>query len=51
MRGKVYQDIRHQFDVKNHKAIRRRHLEIAKNIVVNYELPIVLSKENDFVNS
>lgn len=55
VRGKVYQDIyrqlRRQFDVKSHKAIKRRHLELAKNIVVDYELPIVLSEEIDFVNS
>lgn len=55
LRGKVYQDIHRQlrrhFDVKSHKAIKRRHLEVAKSIVADYELPIVLSEEIDFVNS
>ncbi|MGH0487437.1 ORF6C domain-containing protein [Bacillus mycoides] len=55
VRGKVYQDIyrqlRRQFDVKSHKAIKRRHLEVAKSIVADYELPIVLSEEIGFVNS
>ncbi|MED1403810.1 ORF6C domain-containing protein [Bacillus mycoides] len=55
VRGKVYTDIyrelRRHFDVKSHKAIKRRHLEVAKNIVANYELPIVLSEEITMVNS
>ncbi|PFJ19601.1 phage regulatory protein [Bacillus cereus] len=55
IRGKVYQDIyrqlRRQFNVKSHKAIKRRHLEVAKNIVADYKLPIVLSEEISMVNS
>lgn len=55
VRGKVYKDIyrelRRHFDVKSHKAIKRRHLGVAKNIVAEYELPIVLSEEIAFTNS
>lgn len=55
VRGKVYKDIyrelRRHFDVKSHKAIKRRHLGVAKNIVAEYELPIVLSEEITFTNS
>ncbi|HDR7711239.1 TPA: ORF6C domain-containing protein [Bacillus cereus] len=54
-RNKVYKDIyrelhRH-FDVKSHKAIKRRHLDLAKNKIVEYQLPIVLSEEIHMVNS
>ncbi|MEK7014662.1 ORF6C domain-containing protein [Bacillus sp. FSL R9-9410] len=55
VRGKVYKDIyrqlRRHFDVKSHKAIKRRHLGVAKNIVARYELPMVLSEEITFANS
>ncbi|QIW22555.1 ORF6C domain-containing protein [Bacillus thuringiensis] len=55
VRDKVYKDIyrqlRRHFDVKSYKAIKRRYLEAAKNIVVDYELPMVLSEEITFANS
>ncbi|EOO74928.1 hypothetical protein IIC_02382 [Bacillus cereus VD021] len=55
VRDKVYMDIyrqlRRHFDVKSYKAIKRRYLEAAKNIVAEYELPMVLSEEIIFVNS
>ncbi|HFU6611237.1 TPA: ORF6C domain-containing protein [Bacillus paranthracis] len=55
VRTKVYKDmyrqLQRQFDVKSHKAIKRRHLSMAKSIVENYELPIVLSEEITQVNN
>ncbi|MED1404520.1 ORF6C domain-containing protein [Bacillus mycoides] len=55
VRDKVYMDIyrqlRRHFDVKSYKAIKRRYLEAAKNIVADYELPMVLNEEITFVNS
>ncbi|WP_144509002.1 ORF6C domain-containing protein [Bacillus mycoides] len=55
VRDKVYKDIyrqlRRHFDVKSYKAINRRHLGVAKNIVAEYELPMVLSEEITFANS
>ncbi|WP_144506668.1 ORF6C domain-containing protein [Bacillus mycoides] len=55
VRDKVYMDIyrqlRRHFDVKSYKAIKRRYLEAAKNIVADYELPMVLSEEITFANS
>lgn len=46
IRGKVYADIQHQlrreFQVNRYEAIKRNQLEIAKNIVNDYKLPIVL---------
>ncbi|EEL04202.1 ORF6C domain-containing protein [Bacillus mycoides] len=55
VRDKVYKDIyrqlRRHFDVKSYKAIKRRYLEAAKNIVAEYELPMVLSEEITFANS
>lgn len=54
-RTKVYKDIYgvlyRQFDVENYKAIKRRYLEAAKDEIVKYKLPIVLSEEVAQVNN
>lgn len=46
LRGKVYADIqrelKRQFGVRKYKAIKRSQLEIAKNILKNYKLPLQL---------
>ncbi|MFJ8529943.1 ORF6C domain-containing protein [Bacillus sp. NPDC094106] len=55
LRTKLYKDIYSQlyrhFDVKTHKAIKRRHLELAKSKIEEYELPIFLSEEINMINS
>ncbi|MFI8709842.1 ORF6C domain-containing protein [Bacillus sp. NPDC077411] len=55
VRTKVYKDIYNQlyrqFGVNSHKAIKRCHLELAKKIIHEYSLPIVLSEEINMVNS
>ena len=48
-RGKVYSDIaneiKRQFNVPNHKCLRRNQMEQALKIIENYELPICLKEE------
>ncbi|CAH2465069.1 ORF6C domain-containing protein [Bacillus mycoides] len=55
VRDKVYKDIyrelRRHFNVKSYKAIKRRYLDTAKNMIMKYELPIVLSEEITQVNN
>lgn len=55
VRTKVYTDIQHQvkrqFDVRSYKAIKRCQLEIAKEIINNYELPFVLEREIEAINN
>ncbi|MBJ8055266.1 ORF6C domain-containing protein [Bacillus cereus] len=55
VRDKVYKDIyrelRRHFNVKSYKAIKRRYLYTAKNMIMKYELPIVLSEEITQVNN
>lgn len=54
-RTKVYTDIQHQvkrqFDVKSYKAIKRSQLDIAKEIINNYELPYALKNEIEAINN
>ncbi|PGT80270.1 hypothetical protein COD86_28145 [Bacillus cereus] len=49
VRDKVYKDIyrelRRHFDVKSYKAIKRRYIDTANNMILKYDLPIVLSEE------
>lgn len=55
LRGKVYSDIQHQlrreFGVQRYEAIKRCQLEAAKQIVLNYKVPMILADEIDLVNS
>lgn len=55
VRTKVYSDIQHQirreFGVTSYKAIKRCQLHIAKNLVENYEAPIVLEEEIELLNN
>ena len=54
-RGKVYSDIaneiKRQFNVPNHKCLRRNQIEQALKIIENYELPICLKEEIESINS
>lgn len=54
-RGKVYSDIaneiKRQFNVPNHKCLRRNQMEQALKIIENYELPICLKEEIESINS
>ena len=49
IRQKVYSDIgkeiKHKFNVRTYKAIRRRHLEQVNKIIENYTCPIELEEE------
>jgi len=49
IRQKVYADIgkeiKHKFNVRSYKAIRRRHLEQVNKIIENYTCPIELEEE------
>lgn len=55
LRAKVYSDIHRQlkreFDVKSYKAIKRRYLNNAIDIVENYSLTIALNEEVQLMNS
>ena len=55
LRGKVYSDIQHQlkreFGVERYEAIKRSQLVIAKRIVQDYMVPIVLQNEIETFNS
>lgn len=48
IRGKVYKDIHKQiqreFEVQSYKAINREHYEKVKEIIDDYELPVVLNE-------
>ena len=54
-RGKVYSDIaneiKRQFNIPNHKCLRRNQMEQALKIIENYELPICLKEEIESLNS
>lgn len=49
LRGKVYSDIqqqiRREFGVLRYEAIKRSQLEMAKEIIINYKVPLVLENE------
>ena len=49
LRSRVYQDI--QFDITRYEAIKRSQLEIAYEILENYELPYVLKNEIEIINN
>lgn len=55
LRAKVYSDIHRQlkreFDVNSYKAIKRRYLNDAIEIVENYSLTIVLNEQISMLNS
>ena len=55
LRAKVYSDIHRQlkreFDVNSYKAIKRRYLNNAIDIVENYSLTIALNEEVQLMNS
>lgn len=55
VRGKVYSDIHHQirreFDVDTYKAIPRKNIGTAIEIIHDYKLPISLSEKITMVNS
>lgn len=55
LRGRVYSDIhqqiRREFGVNSFKAIKRSELELALQIVKNYDLPTVLKAEIERTNS
>lgn len=54
LRGKVYSDIQHQirreFGVSRYEAIKRSQLEMAKEIISNYKVPLVLENETKLLN-
>lgn len=54
LRQRVYIDIqreiKRQFNVGSYKAIKRKHLDIAKEIIKVYKLPYSLQNEVDFLN-
>ena len=54
LRGKVYSDIQHQirreFGVLRYEAIKRSQLEMAKEIIINYKVPLVLENEIKLLN-
>ena len=55
LRGKVYSDIQHQirreFGVVRYEAIKRSQLEMAKEIIINYKVPLVLENEIKLLNA
>lgn len=55
LRAKVYSDIyrqlKREFDVNSFKAIKRRYLDDALNVVDKYKLTISLSDQINFLNS
>ena len=54
LRGKVYSDIQHQirreFGVSRYEAIKRSQLEMAKEIIINYKVPLVIENEIKLLN-
>lgn len=54
LRGKVYSDIQQQirkeFGVLRYEAIKRSQLEMAKEIIINYKVPLVLENEIKLLN-
>lgn len=54
LRGKVYSDIQHQirreFGVSRYEAIKRSQLDMAKEIISNYKVPLVLENEIKLLN-
>ena len=54
LRGKVYSDIQHQirreFGVARYEAIKRSQLETAKEIIINYKVPLVIENEIKLLN-
>lgn len=54
LRGKVYSDIqqqiRREFGVLIYEAIKRSQLEMAKEIIINYKVPLVLENEIKLLN-
>ena len=54
LRGKVYSDIQHQirreFGVVRYEAIKRSQLEMAKEIIINYKVPLVLENKIKLLN-
>lgn len=55
LRGKVYSDIqqqiRREFGVSRYEAIKRSQLEMAKEILSNYKVPLVLENEIKLLNT
>lgn len=49
LRGKVYTDIyqqlKREFDISSYKAIKRNQLELAKEIINNYKVPMALKEK------
>ena len=54
LRGKIYSDIqqqiRREFGVLRYEAIKRSQLEMAKEIIINYKVPLVLENEIKLLN-
>ena len=54
LRGKVYSDIqqqiRREFGVLRYEAIKRSQLEMAKEIIINYKVPLVLENKIKLLN-
>ena len=54
LRGKVYSDIqqqiRREFGVVRYEAIKRSQLEMAKEIIIDYKVPLVLENEIKLLN-
>ncbi|MDU2491270.1 MAG: ORF6C domain-containing protein [Clostridium celatum] len=54
LRGKVYSDIqqqiRREFGVSRYEAIKRSQLEMAKEIISNYKVPLILENEIKLLN-
>ena len=55
LRGKVYSDIqqqiRREFGVLKYEAIKRSQLEMVKEIIINYKVPLVLENEIKLLES
>lgn len=54
LRGKVYSDIqqqiRREFGVVRYESIKRSQLEMAKEIIINYKVPLVLENKIKLLN-
>lgn len=54
LRARVYKDIHREFQrhfgINSYKAIKRKHFEMAKDLVDFYEVPIILSDEIKVLN-
>lgn len=50
MYSDIQQQIRREFGVLRYEAIKRSQLEMAKEIIINYKVPLVLENEIKLLN-